>query len=312
VRSTRRPARPLVAAAAALAVGLCVGPAHAQDLPDVSKLVGFVRWGGILLSFVVVAGAVVALRVVSGSAERLGQRFSNRRLQIQKLESILRFLVYVVTALACVGLTFRLDATALTVLGGTLAVALGFALRDLVAGVVAGITIIFERPFQVGDRISLAGQYGDVVRIGLRSVTLRTLDHNTVTIPNNRVFNDVPASGNDGALEMQVVMEFHVGIDQDVRLAVALVREACLTSPYVFLGRDVPVYAKQLFSNGQVSMLIKARPYVLDVSYEEAFYTEVHLRVLDAFRSHGIHPPSLRIRLTDRRARQDRGGSSAA
>lgn len=281
--------------AAALVVALAAPPAFAQDLPDVGKLVGFVRWGGLALSFVMVAVAIVVLRVVSGSSERLGQRFTNRRLQIQKLESILRFLVYTATALACVLLTFRLDATALTVLGGTIAVAMGFALRDLVAGVVAGITIIFERPFQVGDRINLAGQYGDVIRIGLRSVQLRTLDHVLVTIPNNRVFTDVPSSFTDGALEMQVAMDFHVGIDEDVRLAVALVREACLTSPYVYLGHDVGVYAKQIVVGDLVAVQIKARPYVLDVRYEEAFWSEVHLRVLDAFRAHGIRPPTLRL-----------------
>ena len=113
----RRPA-PL---AAGVVTTLASAPALAQDLPDVGKLVGFVSWGGLALSFVAVAVAIVVLRVVSGSSERLGQRFANRRLQIQKLESILRFLVYTVTALACVLLTFRLDATALTVLGGTIA-----------------------------------------------------------------------------------------------------------------------------------------------------------------------------------------------
>lgn len=288
-----------VAAVAALSILLTTGTARAQDMPDVGKLLGFVQWGGLLFSMLVVAGAVLALRVLGGVSERLGHRFSNRRLQIHKLESVLGFLVYVVTALACVGLTFRLDATALTVLGGTIAVALGFAMRDLVAGVVAGITIIFERPFQVGDRISLAGQYGDVLRIGLRSVQLRTLDHNVVTIPNNRVFTDVPSSANYGSLEMQVAMEFHVGVDQDVRLAVDLVREACLTSPYVSLSRDVPVYAKQIIASGQVAVVLRARPYVLDTRYEEAFWSEVHLRVLETFREHDIRPPALWMRDDD-------------
>ena len=177
--------------------------------------------------------------------------------------------------------------------------ALGFAMRDLVAGVVAGITIIFERPFQVGDRISLAGQYGDVIRIGLRSVQLRTLDHNIVTIPNNRVFTDVPTSHNSGALEMQVAMDFHVGVDQDVRRAVEIVREACITSPYVSLAHDVPVYAKQIIASGQVAVLIRARPYVLDTRYEEAFWSEVHLRVLEAFREDGVEPPAFWMRDDD-------------
>ena len=127
------------------------------------------------------------------------------------------FVVYIATAAIAIGLSVRLDSTALTVIGGALAFAVGFAMRDLVAAFIAGITIMFDRPFQVGDRVSYAGEYGDIIKIGLRSVRMNTLDHNIVTIPNNKVLTDVTSSGNYGALEMQVPMDFYIGIDQDVR-----------------------------------------------------------------------------------------------
>jgi small-conductance mechanosensitive channel len=98
---------------------------------------------------------------------------------------------------------------------------------------------MFDRPFQVGDGVSYAGEYGDIVKTGLRSVRTNTLDHNVVTIPNNKILTDVASSGNYGSLEMQVPMEFFVGVDQDVTRAVELVREACLTSPY-HLDQPVP------------------------------------------------------------------------
>lgn len=99
--------------------------------------------------------------------------------------------------------------------------------------------------------------------------------------------------GNYGALEMQVPMDFYIGIDQDVHLALELVREACLTSRYVYMDQDVPVTVRQLLLNDQVALHMKARPYVLDTRYEKAFETDVHLRALDAFRKHGIRPPVL-------------------
>ena len=52
---------------------------------------------------------------------------------------------------------------------------------------------------------------------------MNTLDHNIITIPNNKVFTDVTSSGNYGALEMQVPMDFYIGADQDVRLASTMV-----------------------------------------------------------------------------------------
>jgi small-conductance mechanosensitive channel len=284
--------------AAALVLGLPVA-AHAQEVPDLGQLAGFIRWGGVALSLLVAVGAMVVLRILGGISERLTRRFTNRRPLIQKIESASRFFVYLGTLSVCVGLSIRLDSTALTVIGGALAFAVGFAMRDLVAALIAGITIMFDRPFQVGDRVAYAGQYGDIIKIGLRSVRMNTLDHNVVTIPNNKVLTDVTSSGNYGALEMQVAMDFYVGVDQDVRLAAELVREACLTSPYIFLDQPVPVLAKQVILDSYIAMHIKARPYVLDCKYEKAFETDVHMRVIEAFRDHRIGPPAVLHRHVD-------------
>ena len=267
--------------------------AVAQDAPDFGRLAQFVRWSGVAFSLPIIVGALVLLRLVENVAGRFGVRFANRRPTIQKIESAVRFVVYLATVAVCIGLSIRLDPTALAVIGGALAFAVGFAMRDLVAAFIAGITIMFDRPFQVGDRVEYAGQYGDILKIGLRSVRMNTLDHNIITIPNNKVLTDVTSSSNYGALEMQVAMDFFVGIDQDVRRASELIREACLTSPYVFLEQPVPVLAKQVILQDYVAVHLKARPYVFDCKYEKAFETDVHMRVLAAFRAHGIHPPAV-------------------
>lgn len=264
-----------------------------QDVPDVTQLAGLIRWSGVLVSVGVIVGASLVVRLVSDLATRLSKRFASNRPLINKIESALRFLVFVAAGGIALGLSVRLDPTALAVIGGTLAVAIGFAMRDLVAAFLAGVTIMFDRPFQVGDRVAYAGEYGDITKIGLRSVQMLTLDHNVVTIPNNKILTDVTASGNYGALEMQVAMDFHIGLDQDARLAIELVREACLASPYIFLARPVPVEAKQAIFQDYVALVLKARPYVFDYQYEKSFETDVHLRVLEAFRARDIMPPAI-------------------
>jgi small-conductance mechanosensitive channel len=278
---------------AALAIACLPATALAQDATDVARLAEFIRWGGVLLSLLLIAGAMVLLRIVSNLSRGFGARFTHRRPLIQKAESITRFSVYLLTVLACVALSIRLDPTALAVIGGALAFAIGFAMRDVVAAFIAGINIMFDRPFQVGDRVNYAGQYGDIVKIGLRSVRMNTLDHNLVTIPNNKFLTDVTASGNYGALEMQVPMDFYIGIDQDAELAQGLIREACLTSPYLYLDQPVPVLVSQVITQHHVAVQLKARPYVFDCRYEKPFETDVHFRVLNAFRAHGIAPPAI-------------------
>lgn len=287
--------------AAALTTALFVAlPAFADDsTPDITKLTGLIRWGGIVFALLVIVGAMVALRVIENVAAGFSRRFANRRPTIQKYESVTRFVVYIVAIGLALTLSLRIDSTTLALVGGTLAVAIGFAMRDLVASFIAGITIIFDRPFQVGDRVEFAGQYGDILTIGLRSVRMNTLDHNIITIPNNKVLTDVTSSGNWGALEMQTPFDFYIGVDQDVELAIDLIREACLTSPYVYLGHPVPVLAAQVIFQDYVAMHLKARPYVFDCKYEKPFETDVHLRVSKAFREHGILPPAILMRRFD-------------
>lgn len=268
-------------------------PLAAQDTPDVGRIAELIRWGGVAASIPVVIGALFLIRLLENVGDRMSRRFSNRRPTIQKIQTTARFFVYLVTIAVAVSLSIKLDQTALTVIGGALAFAVGFALRDLVASFIAGITIMFDRPFQVGDRVSYGGEYGDIIKIGLRSVRMNTLDDNIITIPNNKVFTDVTSSGNYGALEMQVPMDFYIGVDQDVKLAAEIIREACLTSPYVYLDQPIPVLLKQVILQDYVAVQLKARPYVFDCKYEKAFETDVHLRVLEAFRQQQVAPPAV-------------------
>ncbi len=290
----------LIASVLALVVFASPLQARAQEAPDIGQLAGVIRWSGVFISLFVILGSVVALRLVGTVASRLAARFASRRLFIQKIESFLLFALYVTTGAVCMGLSLRLDSTAVTVIGGALAFAVGFAMRDLVAAFIAGMTIIFDRPFQVGDRVAYAGEYGDIIKIGLRSVRMNTLDHNVVTIPNNKVLTDVTSCGNYGELEMQVPMDFYVGADQDLELASEIVREACLTSRYVYLDRPVPVLAKQVIMQDYVAYQLKARPYVLDTKYEKPFETDVHVRVQKAFGEAGILPPAVLHRKIER------------
>ncbi len=289
-------ARTYVLASAAGALLLTAPTVWAQDVPDVTQIVGFIRLGGVLASLGVIVGAGIVARFLSNIVDSLGRRFVHRRLTFQKTESFLRFGIYLATGAVVIALSFRINDTVLALVGGTLAVAVGFALRDLVAAMIAGVTIMFDRPFQVGDRVQFAGEYGDVTAIGLRSVRIQTLDDNTVTVPNNKVLTDVTSCSNYGALYMRVTIDFYIGIDQDVNLAERLLQEALLTSQFIFLQRPIGVLLKQVVRDNYIAVHIRAHGHVMDTRYEKAFETDVSRRTLLAFRTHGIQPPSILLR----------------
>jgi small-conductance mechanosensitive channel len=248
---------------------------------------------GMLASAVVIFVSGLLLRAVSKVVQNLGEIFAERRLTLQKFEAFLRFGVCISTIVIVILLSFKLSREVIAIIGGGTAVAIGFAAKDLVASLVAGMMIIVDRPFQTGDRVSFDGHYGDITNIGLRSVKLQTLDDSTITIPNNMFLNAVTSCGNYGVLDMQIMIDFHIGLDQNAYLAGDLIREAAATSRFVYLPKPITVLVSQEVLDQCVALRMRLKIYVLDTQYEKAMETDVTLRVMDAFAKHDIRPPAI-------------------
>lgn len=282
----------LVGAFVGLSTPALAQPA-AEELETISQLAYLIRWRGVLVSLVVILAVGLFLRFIDSIVEGLSLTFTDRRLALQKAATFLRFGIYVLTLTVVILLSFHVSQEVLAIIGGTLAVATGFAMKDLAASVVAGIMIMMDRPFQVGDRVSFGGEYGDITAIGIRSVRMQTLDDNTITIPNNKFLTDITSSGNYGALDMQVNIDFYIGLDQDVRRAERIIREAAVTSRFCHLPKPVVVRISQKIVESYVAVQLRLKAYVLDTQYEKAFVHDVTMRVMDAFAEKGIQPPAI-------------------
>ena len=90
-----------------------------------------------------------------------------------------------VTALGTVGINI----SALVAGLGLTGFALGFALRDTISNLLAGVLILLYRPFEIGNRIKIAGFEGDVLTIDLRYTALTGEGHK-ILIPNSKLFTD--------------------------------------------------------------------------------------------------------------------------
>jgi small-conductance mechanosensitive channel len=284
----------------AIALAFIAAPSLAQEvtgtdrpIDSITVITQMIRGTGIVASIFVIAAAALLLRFTSRLVERLGEAFVDSRLTLQKFSAFFRFGVFFATITIVILLSLEISREVLAILGGTAAVAVGFAMKDLLASLVAGIMIMFDRPFQVGDRVTFAGQYGDIMSIGLRSVKLRTLDDSMVTIPNNLFLSEVTTCGNYGVLNMQVVIDFLIGIDQDVHRAREIVHEAAVTSNYVYLANPVEVLVSQVLADGHVALRLRLKIYVLDTFFEKSLETDITLRVMDAFREENIQPPAI-------------------
>lgn len=74
---------------------------------------------------------------------------------------------------------------------GVAGIAVGFAAQDTVANVISGFLIFMDKPFEVGDWVSVADEDGEVREITMRTTRLRTLNNTYVIIPNKKIIDEV-------------------------------------------------------------------------------------------------------------------------
>jgi len=74
---------------------------------------------------------------------------------------------------------------------GVAGIAIGFAAQDSLANTIAGFLIFWDKPFELGDWINVAEQYGQVTHITLRSTRIRTLNNTYVVLPNKSIIEQV-------------------------------------------------------------------------------------------------------------------------
>ncbi len=86
---------------------------------------------------------------------------------------------------------FGVEWTALVATFGVLGLAVGLALQDVLKNLVAGLYLLVERPFRIGDHIVLKEHEGRVADVRLRTTHLHTLDDREVIIPNITVFAEI-------------------------------------------------------------------------------------------------------------------------
>ena len=260
---------------------------------DQSGILEFFSPSGIPLALLIIAVTGVASRLLTRGLDRLGGQFADKRLAIQQAGSFLRFGIYLIGGIGAAGMIFQLTREVMLAIGGTAAVSIGFAMKDLVASVVAGLIILMDKPFQVGDRVTFEGMYGEVKHIGLRSVRLVTLDDTLITIPNNKFLTEAVASGNAGQVHMMIQVDFLIGVDQDISRAKRVVEEALTSSRYIHLKLPWSVLVNSITQDGYLAVRLRAKAYVLDVKFEKAFESDITERVLEGFRDNSVGPPAV-------------------
>ena len=251
-----------------------------RDVPDVVTRLA-VEYGPHVLSatLVLVAGFFVArwaARFAAGSLRHFHLEPPVQDLILRTVRVVV-FLLFLLMALQNLGIDLLPLIAGLGVVGAGIAL----AMQGVLGNVAAGLTIIFTRPFRVGEYISIAGEEGVVQAISLFSTTLRHADLSQVVVPNRKIAGEI--LHNFGEIR-QLDLGVRVVYATDLELAVSTVREVLATNPRV-LADPAPVV--QAATLGEYSIRIAIRPWVAVPDFGPAA-GEINPAVVRAFEARGI------------------------
>jgi small conductance mechanosensitive channel len=237
-----------------------------------------------------IVGAVIILIVGVVVARWLG-RIADQWLQKKSLEPPIRMLAVKVLRL----LVFALAAVlALEKCGvpiapmvagiGVVGVGIGLAMQHVLGNLVAGLTIIFTKPFRVGEYVEIVGVHGQVETVQIFTTTLIHPDQSRIVIPNRKIVGEI--LHNYGTVR-QLDLSVGVSYDTDIKEAVALVREILDRNPRVMKQPQAGVGVTAL---GDSSVTIAVRPWTTVSDYGPAC-GEINQAILEQFRARHIEIP---------------------
>ena len=240
--------------------------------------------GILVIPYIVVWALDLGLKILS---EQLG----TKRHILAMVIPVLKIILYIMALYLIVSPLLHLGFAEFAVLSGLVGAGIGFGLKDLVADIVAGFIIIIEKPYQIGDKIQIGNDYGEVVDIGLIQTVIITPGDSRVSIPNYSAITNSVSSANAGASEMMVITDLYISYDSDLQEAIRLLSETLITSRYIYVSETRPYTI--LVENLPLFRKITAKAYVNDLRHEFIFKSEITKRAWDAFQRANIKPPDI-------------------
>lgn len=216
------------------------------------------------------------------------------------VRTLVKYAVLTIGGIAAVG-ELGVNTTSLLASLGVAGLTVGFAAREVLADVIAGLFIYWDRPFVIDDLVEIGDDYGRVDRITMRSTRVVTPDGRMLAIPNARAVESVVASYTNFP-HLRVDIPLDVGVGEDLaevrRLLLEMVREkdGVLEDP-------APTVAVNRL--GDYSVTVTLMVWIEDERRHLSWKSDLREEAFDTLRAAGIDMPYETISLTPVEVRQE-------
>lgn len=207
-----------------------------------------------------------------------------------------RMVRFVVLAL---GVVLALDLLGLNIApllagAGVMGLALSLAAKDTLSNLIAGVLLIMDRPFKVGDRIELwsapneTGTWGDVIEVGLRATKIRNPDNLVIIVPNSLIMVRDIINYTMSGQDIRLRIPFSVAYESDIERAKVLLVEAAKQVRGVKLD-PAPIVIVRGFGPSDVQ--IQLRVWILEARNRRRIADEITGKAVAAFADAGVEIP---------------------
>lgn len=187
-------------------------------------------------------GIILTSPVLSWAARKFSGAY---RLYILASIPPLRLIILIAGVTLIVPLIIEPTLENLIGLFGALGLALGFAFKDYISSLVAGILTLYEMPYRIGDWVRIEGAYGEVKAIGMRALEIVTPEDTVVIIPHLKLWSAPVFNANDGSQNLLCVADFYLHPRHDGSAVVNTLYDVGLTSAFLKTEQPLSVVVKE-------------------------------------------------------------------
>lgn len=211
--------------------------------PDMMANIG---WAAAILAITLMLSGM-ASDAVKRASRRLVHKDGDRTL-LEFFSQVVRWIVLAVGLVAVLNRLGVQTASLLTVLGAA-SLAIGLALQGTLGNVAAGLMILFNKPYRIGDTVYIGEVKGTVHRLGLFATEINNADNIRVFVPNTKVFsNEIYNVTTNSALKIEVLVD--IAYDTDLNQALDILRDVAQKQPERLSTHDPVIGFTQFAASG--------------------------------------------------------------
>lgn len=239
---------------------------------------------GIICFFVVMAlFKMLKNSILSGKLSKIEMDEGVRN----SLVSAIGFLGFIFSGLLAIAVMGG-SLSSIAIIAGALSFGAGLGLQNMVSNLVAGMTILFERPIKIGDWVIINGQEGIVKQINMRSTAIETWSKADVIIPNSDILSkslvNLTYSNRMGRVEIVVGVDY----DSDIELVKKTLLEIAQNTPNVAANPPPSVSFAALADS---SLNFQLNAYTSNVYNKGSIGDTIREEIIKRFRSLNINIP---------------------